>query len=92
MKYKFTVNKTKLYKLMRDNWPFSCEMPQFRYCDFKQNRQQFFWLCYLDYLQVHLTACGGTVTLVFESVDFGRVVVHPSIEDMRDCCLIKAVI
>lgn len=91
MKCKWTVNKTKLYKLVRDNWPFSCEMPQFRYCEFTQYRQQSFFLRYFDGLEVYLIVCGGAVLLAIESVEHGRVVVRPTLDDLFSRFMVKVV-
>ena len=92
MKYKWTVNKVKLYKLVRDNWPGWYEIPQFQYCEFKRSRFSSFWLHSFDGdLEVYLTACGGAAFLAIESVEHGRVVVRPTLDDLFSRFMVKVV-
>lgn len=90
MKYKFTVSKAKLYKLLRDKWPGWYPLPEFRHCEFKQYRGRSFWLI-CDSLQVYLTVCAGGILLTIEDAAFGRLVFHPSAADLLDRFMIKAV-
>lgn len=88
MRYKFTVNKTKLYKLARDNWPHP--MPEFQRCEFKQYRGRSFWL-FCDSLQVYLTVCAGCAMLVIDDPTVDRFVRPFSVEDMLARFMVKLV-
>ena len=90
MKYKWTVNKVKLYKLVRDNWPGWYEIPQFRRCDFTHLGARSFWLRAAG-LEVYLTVCAGGILLTIEDAAFGRLVFHPSAADLLDRFMIKVV-
>lgn len=91
MKYKFTVNKTKLYKLLREYWPGWYPLPRFCDCCFDHFGCRAFWLRSAA-LEVYFSVVAGKVLLDIDDPVYGRSVVEFSAAEMRDRCLIKAVI
>lgn len=92
MRYKFTVNKMKLYKLLRDNWSGGYPLPEFRYCDYSHLGTRAFWLrSWDDDLVVYLSGCAGCPLLVIESQQFGRMVIQLTVDDLLSRFMIKAV-
>lgn len=92
MNYKFTVTKTKLYKLLRDKWPGWYPLPEFRICEYRHLGSKAFWLQSWDGdLEVYLSTCAGCDLLAIESQQFGRVVVHLSVDELLERFMLNAV-
>ena len=89
MKYKFTVSKAKLYKLLRDKWPGWYPLPRFCDCCFEHYGCRAFWLRSAA-LDVYFSVAGKVLLDVKDPV-YGRSVVEFTAEDMLDRFMIKAV-
>lgn len=90
MKYKFTVNKTKLYKLLRENWPGWYPVPRFSSCCFEHLGSRAFWLRSAA-LEVYFSVVAGKALLVIDDPCCGRCTVDFSVPDLLDRFMIKAV-
>lgn len=90
MKYKFTVNKTKLYKLLREYWSGWYPLPRFSDCYFEHLGCRAFWLRSAA-LEVYFSVVAGKVLLDISDPVYGRSVVDFTAEDMLDRFMIKAV-
>lgn len=90
MKYKFTVNKTKLYKLLREYWPGWYPLPRFCDCCFEHYGCRAFWLRSAA-LVVYFSVVAGKVLLDVNDPVYGRYLVKFTAEDMLKRFLIKVV-